>query len=200
MTYGLVSPRYAVPGGLASKPERIEGCMLNAMSGFETAALAELPVLYRVARRMTFNAATAEDLVGQTLLKAASGWSTFDGRYVRSWMIRIMQNVYSKEMSKLSSQAVQVPLEETTATTGDSWDEIESRIVSASIIEELDRIPEEYRLAVTLCDMEELSYEEAATAMGVPVGTVRSRLFRGRDMLRKRLAVPQSNTTQGDRR
>lgn len=163
--------------------------MLNPMSAFESVAVAELPVLYRVARRLTLNASAAEDLVGQTLLKAAAGWSGFDGRYARSWLIRIMQNIHSREMGKLSAQAIQVPLEENTATTGDVWHDLETRLAGASIVEELDRIPLEYRLAVTLCDMEELSYEEAAEAMGVPVGTVRSRLFRGRQILRQRLAA-----------
>jgi RNA polymerase sigma-70 factor (ECF subfamily) len=162
--------------------------MLNAMSGFEGAALAELPVLYRVARRMTRDADAAEDLVSQTLLRAATGWSGFDGRFPRSWFIRIMQNIYSREMGKMSAQAVQVPLEEGTASTGDVWHDLDTRLLSSNIVEELERIPEEYRLAVTLCDMEELSYEEAAMAMEVTIGTVRSRLYRGRQILRERLA------------
>ena len=165
------------------------------MSGFEAAALAELPVLYRVARRMTLNSEAAEDLVSQTLLRAAAGWTGFDGRYARSWLIRIMHNIYSKEMNKLSARPVQVPLEEATATTGDVWKDLDVRLLSTSIIEELERIPEEYRLAVTLCDMEELSYEEAASAMGVPIGTVRSRLYRGRQILRERLAANIDNGT-----
>ena len=169
--------------------------MLTAMSGFEGAARSELPVLYRVARRMTRDADAAEDLVGQTLLRAATGWSGFDGRYVRSWFIRIMQNVYSKEMGKLSAQAVVVPLEETTSAPGDVWRDLDTRLLSSSIVQELDRIPEEYRLAVTLCDMEELSYEEAALAMEVPIGTVRSRLYRGRQILRERLAGMVDNGT-----
>ncbi len=103
-------------------------------------------------------------------------------------MIRIMQNTRSRDASKLSSQPTQVPLEEATASTQDVWHDLDIRHVSGSIIEELDRLPEEYRLAVTLCDMEELSYEEAAEAMTVPLGTVRSRLYRGRQLLRERLA------------
>src|SRR5208283_2365169 len=88
-----------------------------------------------------------------------------------------------------SSQAIHVPLEESSATTGDVWHDLDTHRISTSIVEELDRIPQEYRLAVTLCDMEELSYEEAAAAMDVPIGTVRSRLYRGRQILRERLAA-----------
>jgi RNA polymerase sigma-70 factor (ECF subfamily) len=107
------------------------------MPGFEAAALAELPVLYRVAKRMTLNSDAAEDLVSQTLLRAAAGWASFDGRYARSWLIRIMHNIYSKEMNKLGAQLVQVPLDETTATTGDVWKDLDARLLSRSIIEEL---------------------------------------------------------------
>ena len=103
-------------------------------------------------------------------------------------MIRIMQNIFRKDRNKLSSQSVHVQLDDSTTTAEDVWVEVDRRILTSSIVEELDRIPDEYRLAVTLCDMEELSYEEAAQALGVPIGTVRSRLFRGRHMLRERFA------------
>lgn len=156
---------------------------------FETVALAELPVLYRVARRMTHDSSAAEDLVGTTLMKAAAGWSAFDGRFPRSWMIRIMQNARSREASKQASQPLQVPIEDADSQPNDIWRDLDNRLLSGSIIQELDNLPEEYRLAVTLCDMEELSYDEAAEAMSVPVGTVRSRLYRGRQQLRDRLAV-----------
>ena len=162
---------------------------ISMKSNFETTALAELPVLYRVARRMTLNASVAEDLVGQTLLQAASAWKSFDGNYPRSWMIQIMQNIFRKDRNKLSSRSVHVPLDEATCMTDDTWSDLDKRLLSSSIVEELDRIPDEYRLAVTLCDMEELSYEEAARALDIPIGTVRSRLFRGRNMLRARLAA-----------
>ena len=92
-----------------------------------------------------------------------------------------------------------MPLEESTLPDQDIWDDLNQRLLASSIVEELDRIPDEYRLAVTLCDMEELSYEEAAEALGIPLGTVRSRLFRGRHMLRERLSsmmdsAPPSNS------
>jgi RNA polymerase sigma-70 factor (ECF subfamily) len=166
---------------------------------FEAVARAELPVLYRVARRMCLNPSTAEDLVGQTLLHAAAAWGSFDGRFPRSWMIRIMQNIFRKERSTLSAQSTHLPLEESTLPDQDIWDDLNQRLLASSIVEELDRIPDEYRLAVTLCDMEELSYEEAAEALGIPLGTVRSRLFRGRHMLRERLSsmmdsAPPSNS------
>ena len=104
-------------------------------------------------------------------------------------MIQIMQNIFRKDRNKLSSRSVHVPLDEATCMTDYTWSDLDKRLLSSSIVEELDRIPDEYRLAVTLCDMEELSYEEAARALDIPIGTVRSRLFRGRNMLRARLAA-----------
>jgi RNA polymerase sigma-70 factor (ECF subfamily) len=82
-------------------------------SNFEATALAELPVLYRVARRMTLNASTAEDLVGQTLLQAATAWKSFDGNYPRSWMIRIMQNIYRNWVSASLNNRMKVARKET---------------------------------------------------------------------------------------
>jgi RNA polymerase sigma-70 factor (ECF subfamily) len=67
------------------------------------------------------------------------------------------------------------------------WEQVSWNAVGENILRELDKIPEEYRLAVALCDVEEMSYEEAAQALEVPVGTVRSRLFRGRRLLRAKL-------------
>jgi RNA polymerase sigma-70 factor (ECF subfamily) len=167
---------------------------LRGKSSFEAAARQELPVLYRVARRITLNAEAAEDLVGQTLLNAAAGWYRFDGGYVRSWLIQIMRNAHRKEAGKLAARMVTVPLDEADPSPETIWQELDNRMLSSRIIAELDRLPEEFRLAVTLCDMEELSYEQAAQAMEVPIGTVRSRLFRGRRMLRDRLETDNYET------
>ncbi|MBX3120432.1 MAG: RNA polymerase sigma factor [Fimbriimonadaceae bacterium] len=158
---------------------------------FEDVALAEMAVLYRVARRLTMDDVWAEDLVGQTLLQAAKGWSGFDGRYPRSWLIRILQNVYRKDLRRASSRPATVPLEDYIPESSDTWASVNWRLVGEFIQEELDKLPDEYKLAVTLCDVEEMTYDEAAEALGVPQGTVKSRLFRGRRLLRQRLAVIQ---------
>jgi len=151
-------------------------------------AQAELPVLYRVARRLTLDPSRAEDLVSQTLLDAARAWDAFDGRFPRSWLIKILQNNFRRDLRRAASQPETVSLETPVEATCEIWHELNWRAIGSRLMEELDKLPEEYRLAVTLCDVEELSYEEAADAMGVPKGTVRSRLFRGRRMLRNKLA------------
>jgi len=154
---------------------------------FESIVLEEIPVLYRVARRMTLNDSDAEDLVGQALLRAVKAWNGFDGRHPRSWLIRIVKNEHLMRIRHRATRP-EVAMEEVSEPSEDGfWEEMSWRAVGADILRELDRLPEEYRMAVALCDVEELSYEEAAEAMDVPVGTVRSRLYRGRRMLRAAL-------------
>jgi RNA polymerase sigma-70 factor, ECF subfamily len=155
---------------------------------FEEVAVAELPVLYRFARRLTLNPSDAEDLVGAALLYAAKAWKGFDGRHARSWLIRILRNEHIDNLRSKAGKLQTVPLEFIDVGSGNLNDEVSSTILSESILNHVDSLPEEYRLAVTLCDVEEMSYQEAAEAMDVPVGTVRSRLFRARRLLRDRVS------------
>ncbi len=164
------------------------GLAQRRKAAFETVAEKELPVLYRVARRLTLDPSRAEDLVSQTLLDAARAWDAFDGRYPRSWLIKILQNNFRRDLRRASSQVETVSLETPIEASCEIWSELNWRAIGSRLMEELDKLPEEYRLAVTLCDVEELSYDEAAAAMNIPKGTVRSRLFRGRRLLRNRLA------------
>lgn len=155
---------------------------------FEDAALPELGLLYRVAKRLATNASDAEDLVGQTLLSAAKGWSTFDGRYIRGWLVAILKNEHLKMLRTRASRPQTVGLEDGAAISkGSLADEIDQVAFVDEILRELDNLPEEFRMAVALCDIEQFSYEEAAKTLSIPVGTVRSRLFRGRRLLREKL-------------
>jgi RNA polymerase sigma-70 factor (ECF subfamily) len=147
----------------------------------------ELAVLYRVARRMGASADQAEDLVQTTLLKAYQAWDSFDGRFLRSWLIRILRN---ERLMALRSERPESSIEETPdaeLSDGPFWDEVSLRLDADGVLLELDRLPDIYQLAIQLIDVEQLTYEEAAQALDVPIGTVRSRLFRGREMLRNRL-------------
>jgi RNA polymerase sigma-70 factor, ECF subfamily len=155
---------------------------------FESVVMTELPVLYRVAKRLVRSEADAEDLVGQCLLLAAKAWDQFDGRHPRSWLIRILKN---EHLGRIRSRAnkQETAIDDIAEPSEEGfWEEISWRAVGQDIMTELDKIPEEYRMAVVLCDIEEMSYEDAAIAMDCAVGTVRSRLFRGRRILRSRLA------------
>ena len=154
---------------------------------FDAAARGELPVLYRVARRLAGSDADAEDLVGSALLQAARAWEGFDGRYVRSWLVQILRNEHLMLVRKRGRKPEVAFEEGHEPSDAGFWEAVAWGAVGDDILRELDRLPEEYRLAVALCDVEEMAYDEAALALGVPVGTVRSRLFRGRRLLRARL-------------
>lgn len=156
----------------------------------------ELPVLYRVARRMGCTAEEAEDVVQTTLVKAYQAWERFDGRHLRSWLIRILRN---ERLMLLRGAHPTESLDEPHALEAADqpfWDEVSWKLAADRIKEEMERLPEVYRMTVHLCDVEELTYEEAAEVMEVPIGTVRSRLFRARAMLRKRLE-PMNGQLEG---
>lgn len=160
----------------------------EAPLSFESAVRGELAVMYRIARRLTLNDADAEDLVGQALFQAAKAWGGFDGRFVRSWLIQIVRNEHHGLLRKRARHP-ETPLEDVGEPSDEGfWEAVSWSAVGDDLLRELDRLPEEYRIAVALCDVEEMAYEEAATALGIPIGTVRSRLFRGRRLLRARLA------------
>lgn len=147
-----------------------------------------LAMLYRVAKRYTRDAQLAEDLVGQTLLSVTKAWDKFDGKNTRGWMIKILHNSYLGHVRYQSSRIVETSHEEDiVASTYDLSQDTLNRITTDAILRSIDDLPEEYRLAVTLCDVEQLDYQEAAEALDVPVGTVKSRLFRGRKLLQQRL-------------
>lgn len=158
------------------------------MASFEQVALGEIPVLYRVARRLTRNNDDAEDLVGTTLYQGAKAWERFDGRHARAWLIRILRNAHLGEIRRQTSRP-----EETLGTEIDSsyegfWKVIDWRLAGGRVMEELDKLPEDFRLAVALVDVEEMGHAEAADALGIPEATLRTRLFRGRKRLRASLA------------
>lgn len=147
----------------------------------------ELAVLYRVARRMGVSAEQAEDLVQLTLVKAFQAWDSFDGRYLRSWLIRILRN---ERLMALRSERPESSIDEMPdgeLAEAPFWDEVSWRIEADRVLMELESLPDIYQLAIQLIDVEQMTYEEAAEALGVPIGTVRSRLFRAREMLRNRL-------------
>ncbi|GIK31250.1 MAG: sigma-70 family RNA polymerase sigma factor [Armatimonadetes bacterium] len=165
---------------------------------FEKAVEPELSVLFRVARRMGATFEEAEDLVQTTLLKAYQQWERFDGRFLRSWLIRILRN--ERLMNLRSARPVDniddIELVEEPDST--FWSVIADRLDADEILRAIETLPEPYRLAVHFCDVEDMTYEEASEAMEVPIGTVRSRLFRGRKLIQRQLAglagsIPESD-------
>jgi len=155
---------------------------------FERCVEPELPVLYRVAKRMTSSSENAEDLVSQTLLQAFRAWASFDGRFLRSWLIVIMR----RERNRLYREPSRVDLEidelDQIPDHVVTWDLVSDRLQAAEIRAAIDQLETGYRLAICLCDVEGMSYEEAAAALEVPIGTVRSRLSRARAAVRRSLS------------
>ena len=148
--------------------------------------VAELPRLRRYARALTGDAARADDLVQDTLERALSRWTLWRaGSNLRAWLFAIMHNLFVNQIK--SGQRIEY-------YGGDAPPEPEARPTQSDALEvrdlaaALQRLPVEQREVMLLVGLEELSYEEAAKALGIPVGTVMSRLSRGRERLRALLA------------
>lgn len=168
-------------------------------ASFDSVVLAALPHVLRFARSLTFDDALADDLVQETYLRAYRAWRTFlPGHDARRWLFTICRNVYlrhreresrvadtSGEVAELESLAAAMEHHQATRSgLGDLLDRIDVR---PAIRLALANVPEIYRSAVILVDVEGESYETAAAILEVPVGTVRSRLFRARRLLQQSL-------------
>ncbi|GIV01702.1 MAG: ECF RNA polymerase sigma factor SigR [Fimbriimonadales bacterium] len=160
---------------------------------FERAVKEVFPAIYSTALRFTRQEEDAQDLTQETLIKAYQAWDRFDGRNLKAWLLRIMTNTYINRVRKQKRGPESVSLEDSVeamnlpSQEAPPLEQILERVVDNSLEEAIQSLPDEYRAAIVLSDVEGLSYREVADALGVPVGTVRSRLARGRAMLREKL-------------
>jgi RNA polymerase sigma-70 factor (ECF subfamily) len=154
----------------------------------------EIPRLRRYARLFAPDRDTADDLVQESLLRAISGLHTFEpGTNMRAWLFTILHNVFRNDYRRAKRNPVQpnsdiVADHVSTAVRGNQESHVELARVQAA----LDTLSDDFREVILLCGVEGLLYEEAAEVLGIPVGTVRSRLSRARSALRDAVGAPPS--------
>jgi RNA polymerase sigma-70 factor (ECF subfamily) len=168
---------------------------------FQRDALPLLDSLYAGALRMTRNPADAEDLVQETMLRAYRSFDRFEpGTNLKAWLFRIMTNAYINTYRKRQREPLKVSQDD--IEDFDLYQELKNHdpaysatpesivldnLLDSDITQAIDDLPEQFRMAVILSDLEGFTYAEMAAIMGVPMGTVMSRLHRGRKALQKRL-------------
>jgi RNA polymerase sigma-70 factor, ECF subfamily len=168
---------------------------------FEQLALRHLDALYATAMRLTRNERDAEDLVQDALLRAYRFFDRFErGTNIKAWLFKILTNTFinryrrsSKERTLVEGpeqEAVQEQVVSRAAAEAASDPErwYFDRVLSEDVLKAVDALPIDFRMVVILADLQEFSYREIADVLDVPVGTVMSRLFRGRRLLQKALA------------
>jgi len=165
---------------------------------FQREAVPHMDILYNYALRMTGGRDDAEDLLQETFLKAYRFWDKYQkGTNIRAWLFRIMKNSYINRYRKESKEPDTVDYDKIQnfysliradfADPNDLQEKIFGGLLEDDVTNALESLPEDFRTVVILCDIEGLPYEEIAEFVNCPVGTVRSRLHRGRKMLREQL-------------
>lgn len=171
---------------------------LTKQSDFEDEMIPHLDAIYNYALRLTTDPNDAEDLVQDTIVKAFRFFSSYEkGTNAKAWLFRILKNSYINNYRKKSKQPHQVDYDEVSqfyesirseqTETSDLEDLMYREMLDDDVTRALTDLPEDFRTVVMLCDVEGFTYEEIANMLDVPIGTIRSRLHRGRNLLRAQL-------------
>ena len=189
-----------MPIGFELDPVRVSGAPLADQATFEEDAMQYAGQLYSAALRMTRNPADAEDVVQETFLKAYRAYDSFQaGTNLKAWLYRILTNTYINRYRKQQRRPSEVELGELqdlylyrrlgdpSGATESAEDTALDQFVDKDIKAALESLPEHFRMPVLLADVEEFSYKEIAEILDIPIGTVMSRLHRGRKALQKKL-------------
>jgi RNA polymerase sigma-70 factor (ECF subfamily) len=180
------------PPGLAQAHEARD------RAAFEDEALSHAEHLYRIALRLSGSPQAAEDLVQEAYLRAFRAWRSYrPGTNLAAWLATILRNAYLDEARKQRRRPTQESLDEhgdyylynqLVRAQPEPQDAVVERLSSGAIVESLAQVPPVFREAVVLVDIGEFSYADAAEILDVPIGTVMSRLYRGRRLLKQALA------------
>lgn len=165
---------------------------------FNEEIIPHLDALYNFGLRLTSDPNDAEDLVQDTIVKAYRFFSSYEkGTNAKAWLFRILKNSYINNYRKKSKKPQEVDYDEVATfyetiraertETSDLEDKMFRELIDDDISNALDEIPEDFRTVVLLCDVEDFTYEEIANMLDVPIGTIRSRLHRGRNLLKAQL-------------
>lgn len=174
----------------------------ETLASFQKEAIPHMDAVFRFAMRLSGSRDVAEDLVQETYLRAFRSWDQYTpGTQCKSWLFTICRNVYLRQWER-RQRLEEIVAENVDRESGpfevvnpvwvkavekDPEGAFFDSIVDEEVTEHIQELPEEYRSAVILSDLEGFSYQEIAEMTGVPVGTVKSRLFRGRRMLQRSL-------------
>jgi RNA polymerase sigma-70 factor (ECF subfamily) len=163
---------------------------------FESEALVHMDVLYGLALRFTGgDDAAAQDLVQDTMLKAYRAWDNFQsGTNCRAWLTTILRNTFINDLRRRQARPAPVEYEEVAERPvyphlheEDAEGGFLDRIVDQEVIRAIEELPENFRVPLVLADLEGIGYQEISELLEIPVGTVKSRLFRARRRLQQRL-------------
>lgn len=171
---------------------------------FEKELFPHMEALKTFAYHLTYNEADAEDLVQETYLKAHKFIENYDaGTNAKAWLFKILKNAYINEYRKKARRPQQVDIDDTSKHSeggnqvADAHSDLRKDFFDDALGDEvtlaLNTIPIEFRTIILLCDIENFSYEEIAKILDIPIGTVRSRLFRARNMLKNKLTSYAKN-------
>ena len=165
---------------------------------FDEEIIPHMDALYNFALRLTTDPNDAEDLVQDTIVKAYRFFSSYEkGTNAKAWMFRILKNSFINNYRKTSKKPSQVDYDEVSSyyesiraertETSDLESLMFREMMDDDLSEALTRLPEDFRTVVLLCDVDGYTYEEIANMLDVPIGTIRSRLHRGRNLLKTEL-------------
>jgi RNA polymerase sigma-70 factor (ECF subfamily) len=176
----------------------VSKALLKRQKEFETEAFPHKNILFNFALRTTGDKDDAHDLLQETFMKAFRFWDKYEkGTNIRAWLFRIMKNSYINRYRKETREPGMVDYDDVenfydsirddSTDSNDLQKKMYNNMLSDEVTEALQSLPEDFRTVVILCDIEGLMYDEISEFLNCPIGTVRSRLHRGRKMLEEKL-------------